>query len=214
MVEAEMEAAEGMLIPMVANMNDRRKARKSSINERVDKAVELAMSNDESWMFWVELNDEGDLLEKRLRQLGCSVRQVAGKNTPEQKEQYMMEFVDGEIRVLISKPSVCGSGMNWQHCRNVCFVGINDSHESMFQATNRLWRFGQKQQVNRHLIFSQHEYVVLDNLNRKAEQAEVMWREASKYLSLHGGMATAKQLIEYKPQVEMILPDWLIAEAS
>lgn len=212
-VDSELEAAEGMLIPVVASLNDRRKAKRSSIEERVNKAVELAMSNDEPWMFWVELNEEGDRLEKQLSQLTPYVRQVAGRHTPEQKEKYMMEFADGDIRILISKSSICGTGLNWQHCRNVCFVGISDSWEQLFQSTNRFWRFGQTQQVNRHLIFSEHEWVVFENFKRKAEQAEQMWVKASKYFRKDFSAPTVRQSIEYCPQQEMVLPDWLIAEA-
>lgn len=207
-VESQLEAKEGELFAWVGSMSDRRNARKSSIEDRVNKAVELAMSNSEPWMFWVEFNDEGDMLEKRLSELTPFVRQVAGRHTLEQKEQYMTEFADGDIRILISKPSICGTGMNWQHCRNVCFVGINDSWESMFQATNRFWRFGQTQQVNRHLIFSEHEWVVFSNLKRKQEQAESMWNESAKYLQT-ATTPTSRQLIDYKPIDSFELPDWL-----
>lgn len=162
----------------------------------------------EKWLIWCELNAEQDKLEKVF---GSDCVSIRGSTPPEEKENLEEVWRLGDVPILISKPSIFGTGLNWQHCHNVIFVGINDSYEMLFQATNRVHRFGQRQQVNRHLIFSQHEFPVLDNLKRKAEQAEVMWQQSSKYLKLHSAMATARQSIEYIPQSEMVLPDWLIA---
>ena len=75
---------------------------------------------------------------------------------------------NGEIRVLITKPSIAGFGMNWQHCADTGFVGLNDSFEQIYQAERRFWRFGQQKPVTVHFISAETEGAVVANLRRRA----------------------------------------------
>ena len=59
--------------------------------------------------------------------------------------------------MLITKPSLAGFGMNWQHCADTGFVGLNDSFEQFYQAVRRFWRFGQQKPVTAHIIASELE---------------------------------------------------------
>lgn len=77
-------------------------------------------------------------------------------------------------RILISKSKICGFGLNFQHCSNVAFVGVNHSFESMYQTIRRCWRFGQKREVNVHIILAENEQAILSNLERKEHEAERM----------------------------------------
>ena len=203
-IESSLAPEEGALFATVGSMNERRRARRSSLGDRIEYAAELINSDRDTWLVWCELNDEAEAILK----LVPDARQVTGSQTPEQKEQILNEFSDGDLRVLVSKPSICGSGMNWQHCRNVLFVGINDSYEALYQATNRVYRFGQKREVHRHLIFSEHEHVVLQNLQRKADQADRLWSNASKYFN-NALKPSDRFLIDYQPIQKMELPSWL-----
>src|SRR3546814_18599821 len=84
------------------------------------------------------------------------------------KERIIMEFLDGSIRVLVSKPSLCGFGMNFQHCADTGFVGLTDSFEQYYQAIRRFWRFGQSKPVNCHIIAAETEGGTVSNIDRKS----------------------------------------------
>ncbi len=152
---------------------ERRDARKASIAERVAIAARLVNESGEPWLVWCNLNAEGDALAAAIP----DAVQVAGSDSPEDKTARMLGFAAGKHRVLISKPSICGYGMNWQHCPNVAFVGLSDSWEQFYQAVRRCWRFGQTRPVHCHVITAETEGAVVANIQRKEEQAEAMVNE-------------------------------------
>jgi DNA modification methylase len=162
---------DGYLIPMGANtLDERRQARKESINDRVDKCMEIIGNSNEQWMIWCDYNEEGDVME---RTLSDSI-QVSGSDTDEHKENSMMGFANGDVKILISKPKIAGFGMNFQKCHNVIFLGLSDSYEKYYQAVRRCWRFGQKKAVNVHIVISDKETTVFNNILRKEKDAENM----------------------------------------
>lgn len=160
-------------------LSDRRAARKASMGSRVQVAAELATSNNDSWLIWCDLNAEGDALEKLIP---GSV-QVAGSDSAEHKERAMIGFADGSIRVLITKPSIAGFGMNWQHCHNMAFVGLSDSYEQFYQAVRRCYRFGQRNHVDVHIITSDAEGAVVSNIKHKEMDAMRMAQEMVNHMS-------------------------------
>lgn len=179
-VDGKLEAPEGQLFaPEAKGLLERRQARRASMDERVAKAAELVNQSDESWIVWCDLNDEGDLLEKSI----LDAVQVKGSDKESHKTKAMLDFANGDIPVLVSKPSICGFGMNWQHCHNMAFVGVSDSWEQFYQAIRRCWRFGQAEEVNVHVIYSSHEGAVVRNLQQKEVQAQAMTREMLKYMN-------------------------------
>ena len=143
---------------------ERRKAQRDSIEARC-KALADAINTESSepWLIWCHLNDEAALLQSLIP---GSVN-VQGSDTPEHKAKQMLAFSNGELRVLISKPKICGFGMNWQHCARMAFVGLDDSFEKFYQAVRRCYRFGQKRHVQVHLFTAENEGQILENLKRK-----------------------------------------------
>lgn len=202
---------EGFLFPVEAQtLEDRRKARRGSLKERVEACAERVNSSTEPWLVWCDLNDEGDLLEKAIR----GAVQVAGRNSDEEKESRMLGFADGQFRVLISKPSICGYGMNFQHCANMSFVGLSDSWEKWYQAVRRCWRFGQTKSVNCDVITCEEEGAVVKNIERKEQDAARMAREMVKHMSVYNTEAvhgTARQSETYAASRAMDLPKWITA---
>ena len=124
----------------------------------------------EPWVVWCDLNDEGDALTAAID----GAVQIAGKDSTEVKEQRLQDFAEGRTRVLVSKPSICGWGLNWQHSARMAFVGVTDSFESYYQAVRRCWRFGQSRAVDVHLFSSSQEGAVASNLRRKERDAKEM----------------------------------------
>lgn len=169
----------GMLFPVEAqSLIERRQARKASISDRVTVAAALVNESDEPWIIWCDLNDESKAITRAIP----GAVEITGSDPPEQKEERMLAFADGAIRVLVTKPSIAGFGMNWQHCPNVAFVGLSDSWEQYYQAIRRCWRFGQASPVQCHVISSTAEGAVVANIERKERDAERMASEMVKHM--------------------------------
>ena len=152
-------------------MTERRKAQRNSIEQRCSALAALVNSQpDEPWLIWCHLNDEAELLASLIP----GAVNVQGSDKPEVKAAQMLRFSHGELRVLISKPRICGFGMNWQHCARMAFVGLDDSFEKFYQAVRRCFRFGQKRNVHVHLFVAENEGQVLNNLKRKEQQHHEM----------------------------------------
>lgn len=170
----------GMLFTIEATtLEEQRTVRKSSVNTRAKKASELANNSDEAWLIWCDLNDES----KELKKLIPDAVEVTGSDTPEYKEKSMIGFANGDFRVLISKPSICGFGMNWQHCHNVIFLGLSHSYEKYYQAVRRVWRFGQAHDVNVYVITTNADGAILENIERKERQAMDMYDQIVHHMS-------------------------------
>ena len=158
------DAGQMALFAMEArSLNDQRKVRKASLQLRVDAAAELANGNAEQWLVWCDLNDESKALTAAIN----GAVEVCGADSDDHKRQAAIDFQDGKIRVLVSKPSIFGFGLNFQSCHNVAFVGLSHSYEAFYQAIRRCWRFGQRHPVNAHIIYDVGEGRVIENIRRK-----------------------------------------------
>ena len=163
--------SDGMLFPMPAEtLQERRGARRASMADRVEVAAKIANGTDRPVLLWCDLNDESAALTKAIP----DATEIKGADSPEHKESAMAGFSDGSIRVLVTKPSIAGFGMNWQHCSDMVFVGLSDSYEAFYQAVRRCWRFGQKNPVTVHTIIGSRETNVLRNVKRKEADLEKM----------------------------------------
>jgi DNA modification methylase len=162
---------EGKLFMVEAEtLQERHSARRDTIALRVAKAAELANGDDGPWIMWCGLNDESKAITAAIP----GAVEVTGSDSPEHKRNSMLAFQRGEIRVIVSKPEIMGFGMNYQHCRNMAFVGMSDSFEQFYQAVRRCWRFGQTKEVNAHVITTDIEGAVVRNIERKERQANEM----------------------------------------
>lgn len=122
-------------------------------------------------MIWCDLNAEQDALRVAFGDLAFSVQ---GSDTEEHKEASIRAWLRGERPVMISKVSILGFGLNFQHCARMAFVGVTDSFEAYYQAVRRCWRFGQKRDVHVHVFASDAEGAVVANLKRKEKDALAM----------------------------------------
>jgi len=138
--------------------------------QRVDEVANLVNNSDESWIVWCNTNLESDMLKKAIP----DAIEVKGSDTAKYKENAANGFVSGEHRVLISKSGIFGYGMNWQHCRNVAFVGLSYSFEDFYQALRRSYRFGQKREVNAYIVHATTEGAIMKTIKRKISQHEEM----------------------------------------
>jgi hypothetical protein len=201
--------ADGTLFPCEAKtLMDRRSARRSSLTERASIAADTANGDSNQWLIWCDLNSESELLAKSID----GAVEVKGSDSRQHKIDSLRGFAHGDIRVLVSKPSIFGFGANLQNCRKMAFVGLSDSFEQVYQAERRCWRFGQKNPVDVYVITSEAEGAVVRNIERKQSEYEAMSREMVKHMkdamALELG-ATKTVRAEYDPQEEMEIPSWV-----
>jgi hypothetical protein len=169
LVEAKQQAA-GMLFALPAvGLQEQREERRRTITERCEKVAEL-VDTKASALAWCHMNDEGDLLERLIP----DAQQVSGKDSDEEKEEKFLAFSRGELRVLVTKPKIGAWGLNFQHCAHVTFFPSH-SFEQYYQGVRRCWRFGQKNPVRVDVVTTEGEKSVLQNLQRKAQAADVMF---------------------------------------
>jgi hypothetical protein len=136
--------------------------------------------------------------------------EVRGSMSDAEKEGALVAFSEGKFDVLVTKPSICGFGMNWQHCHNTCFVGLNDSYEQVYQAIRRFWRFGQDQEVNVHFIAADIEGAVVQNIQRKERQAADMRQKMIVNMKMFTDVGAHERYMEpYKPEQSMEIPSWM-----
>jgi superfamily II DNA helicase RecQ len=124
----------------------------------------------------------------------------------------MLAFRRGDVRVLVTKPSIAGWGVNWQHCSQVAFVGLSNSFEQYYQAIRRTWRFGQARPVDCYIITSTAETGVLANLRRKQKLARELGDRMVEHMA--DALADAKTgqhriRDDYTTSTKMEVPAWM-----
>lgn len=178
-----------------------------TLKQRCGLAAELA-DHDKPVTVWCETNEESALLARSIP----DAREVHGSMTPDEKERLLLGFVDGDFRVIVTKPKLAGFGVNWQHCAHAIFASISFSYEQHYQAVRRSYRFGQTGVVRNDVIVSDTESSVLTAVQRKSDDHERMKREmasAMKSAQLQSGLRVA-----YGDRERFVFPDWLKSEVA
>jgi len=162
---------DGMLFALEAQtLQERIKARRETVKDRALACADMVNNSQDQWLIWCNLNSESE----ELADIIPDSIEVRGSDSRESKEDRVIQFIEGRARVLISKPSIFGYGLNLQNCHNVAFVGLSDSWEQYYQAVRRCWRFGQTKPVYVYTITAETEGAVVSNIKRKEEDAERM----------------------------------------
>lgn len=170
---------DGYLFELPAiGIKEQRNELRRTIEERCQKASHIINSHKYQSIAWCHLNEEGNILEKLIPD---SVN-VEGNDSEECKEEAFKEFSKGTLRVLVSKPSIAGFGMNWQQCHHMTFFPSH-SYEQYYQAVRRCWRFGQKNPVLVDIISTEGQKRVALNMRRKSDAADAMFENLVGYMS-------------------------------
>ena len=211
-VDHTLAHAAGMLFRTNAiGLAEQRQTRRATVGKRVEVAARLAALPGPC-LIWCELNDESAALANAI---GGAV-EVKGADDQDRKTTALASFSSGEARVLVTKPSIAGFGLNWQHCNRVVFVGASHSYEQTYQAIRRCWRFGQTRHVDVHIIRAETEQLVIDNYRRKeAEAARLGAEMAAQVLdSVRSEVqgASTREWNAYAPQQQQLIPSWMLPE--
>ena len=172
-VDADITPGDGQLFATdLGGVGGRAQVRRQTMGPRIERAAELA-SDDEQCIVWCGLNDEAAAVTAAID----GAVNVEGSWQPDEKAHALEAFQDGAIRVLVTKPSIAGFGMNFQNCRRMVFLGLGDSYEAYYQAIRRCWRFGQGRPVDVHVVVSRIETAIVQNVRRKEREASRWHRE-------------------------------------
>lgn len=190
----------GMVDMSATSMHD---VKRKTAGNRAHAVADL-VNGSEAWVIWCDTDYEADAIKALLP----DAAEVRGSHTPEQKEATLRAFADGSIRTIITKPSICGFGLNWQHCARTAFVGRTFSYEAWYQAVRRFWRFGQKREVEVHLIVAEGEEAIARVIDRKADD-HVTMKSAMRAAMLRATEKSVKRKTSYLPTHKASAPAWL-----
>lgn len=184
------------------------KEKRATLEDRMAAAAQIVGENPAvSWVIWCNTNYEADELVRRIPEAA----EVRGSDSPDEKSRKLTDFATGRVQRIITKPSIAGFGMNWQHCAHHIFTSIDHKFEAFYQAIRRSWRFGQTQPVHAHLVYAESEGDILANVKRKQADHTKMQQEMVRAmrengLSLH---IDRRPAASHRRTAPMQLPAWL-----
>lgn len=150
--------------------------------ERLEEVVKIVNSkSDENFIIWIRQNEEGELLKKLLPES----KEVKGSDSNEYKEKTLLDFAHNKFKILITKTKIASFGMNFQNCHNQIFASLDFSFEGLYQAIRRSYRFGQSEPVNIYMITTDTMKNVIESINLKQKQFDIMQKEMAKAVNLN-----------------------------
>ena len=180
--------------------------KRHSLSARAEIIANVILSEpNEPWVIWVDTNDEADAMLDRLR--GPETVEVRGSQSADEKEAKLVAFSRGHVKRMITKSSIAGFGLNWQHCARQAFIGLSFSYESYYQAVRRCWRFGQSRPVHVHLACADTERAIFDTVTRKTNDHSQMKKEMTA--AMKRASRSSRVYEDYNPQMDCILPRWV-----
>lgn len=178
--------------------------KRMTVEARADAIARMvAEETGEPWIVWCDTDYEADALTNRIP----DAIEVRGSMKPEVKEDRLVNFSLGKARVIVTKPSIAGFGLNWQHCARQAFVGLSFSYESFYQAIRRSWRFGQTRPVHVHVAMADTEKAIWDVINRKSGDHDKMKREMR--MAMGRAVNTQQARKPYVPVRNVTIPSWI-----
>ena len=197
-IEARMPA-EGTLFDVAANgIREEREESRRTIAERCEATADL-LEDADSAVAWCQLNDESALLTRLID----GAVEVSGSDSPDEKEDKLVAFSQGKIRVLVTKPVIGAWGLNWQHCNRMTYFP-NHSYEQLYQAVRRSWRFGQQRPVTVDIVTTEGGAAAMRNLQRKSDQAAAMFDSLVAHMNDAAGI---RRGTTYDQEVQV--PSWV-----
>lgn len=204
--------AEGSFLPEASlNATSLHREMRRTTQVRAEEAARLDSLADGFCINWCNTNYEADELRRAMPQS----LEVRGNEPHEVKAAKLLAFSLGEHRSIITKPSIAGFGLNWQHCHIMNFVGLSYSYEMLYQAICRAYRFGQTHPVTANIIVAESETGVLETINRKREAHRQMQAEmvgAMREIEMENINPDApRKLTNSAGDEQVIIPDWMVA---
>lgn len=180
------------------------KEKRLTIGDRADIVAErIDTDPEEPWIVWCDTDYEADEVLKRIP----DAEEVRGSMMLSLKEARLDAFSRGDLRVLVTKPTIAGYGLNWQHCARMAFAGLSFSYENYYQAVRRCWRFGQKRPVEVHIAMADTEAAIKRVIDRKADDHGAMKREMAN--AMREAVNAERAKAAYQPVTNVKIPAWM-----
>jgi len=203
----DTRAAAGMLFAADMSATTMHAVKRETAQARAEMVAALVAAEPaEPWVVWCDNDAEADALKRAIG----DVADVRGSMTADAKEAALVAFSTGVRRVIVTKPSIAGRGLNWQHAARMAFVGRSFSYEAWYQAVRRCWRFGQTRPVDVHLIVAEGEEQIGRVIDRKAEGHATMKRAMANAMR-RARTTTEAAKVPYVPTHITKVPSWMCA---
>ena len=202
-VKANVAPRDGELFVMSHGIHTARKVRRETIADRVEECSEIVNQSTEPWVIWCELNDESTALAKSIG----DASEITGSDSMDSKIRSLVDFTEGRTRVLVTKPSIAGHGMNWQHCSRMAFIGAGYSYESYYQAVRRCWRYGQTSKVEVHRFSTDLDHNIIESVSRKERQSMSLYDKIPWQMNGSNGHRSSSVISAGESKVARG-PDW------
>lgn len=199
----------GMLLAVAAQtLADQRRIRKATIDDRARMAADVVLSGEGPCIVWCELNDESTAV---AAEIGDLCVEVTGTDDAESKRDALLRFSRGDVPYIVTKPTIAGFGMNWQHCSRMVFVGLTHSFEQYYQAVRRCWRFGQKRRVDVHVVQSSADGAIVGSIAEKSARFDELGREVVAMVrdEQMANIAGARPGTFHRASRDVTVPSWL-----
>lgn len=174
---------------MSVNATDFHKELRNSMQARINKVVDIVNGSKESFIVWVNHDEEGRYLCERIP----DAVEVKGSDVKSYKKDKLLGFANGDFRVLITKLKIAQFGLNYQNCHNQIFASLDFSFESTYQGIRRSYRFGQTEDVNIYLVITD----TMQNVKKTFEEKKEQFTNMQKMMSA----ATQRN---YKQEIKLI----------
>jgi hypothetical protein len=204
----DVRAPAGLLFAGDVSATNIHDVKRQTAGARADAVARIVagLPVGEPCVIWCDTDYEADALRAAVP----GAQEVRGSMTGDRKESTITAFAEGRAKILITKPAICGFGLNWQHCATTIFAGRSFSYEAWYQAIRRFWRFGQRREVHCHLIVAEAEAQIGRVIDRKSADHAAMKR-AMRAAMMRATASASSRMVAYRPQHQGRVPTWLSA---
>lgn len=186
-----------------AGLSDGAKVKRESIEQRIDKAIEIISDSPEDhFVIWHDLNSERDMIRKKVPE----VEYIDGSLDYDIREKRILDFSYGKTKLFATKKSISGSGCNFQrYCHREIFVGIDYEFNDFIQAIHRCYRFLQKKPVIIDIIYMENEREIKEALLKKWKDHDHMVKKMTEIVRTFGLNSKSRfKRLERKMGVETV----------
>ena len=176
--------------------------KRATLDDRCAKAAILA-THDDPVTVWCETNAESAMLAKMIP----GAVEIHGSLNSDEKERRLLDFADGKIRAIVTKPKLAGFGVNWQHCSHAVFASISFSYEQHYQAVRRSYRFGQDNVVRNDIVISDTERSIWDVVKVKSDKHDEMKLRMAD--AMRANQTGAARRVVYDRPLDLAFPEWI-----
>lgn len=167
--------------------------KRRSLEMRVQHAKLIVEADDPDahWILWHHLEDERKAIVRAIPE----ATEVYGSQDLEEREERILDFSHGKLRILATKPSIAGSGCNFQyHCHRNIFLGVSYEFEDFIQAQNRTHRYLQQHPVEVHILYTEAEDDIVEAMKRKWQLHTELMAKMSDIIRSYGLTAEALKM--------------------